>query len=508
MDQDKTINIVAWLRVSSKEQQNGYSIDAQRRAIQDYCDRNGAKVVREFSVAESAKPGAARKEFNAMLDWVRSNVRREAIGGMVFHKVDRACRNMRDAMRLKEVEQDFGVRLFFVDQQFGEGAAGQFSFNVLASVAQFYSDNLRTETLKGMDEKARQGWLPSRPPFGYRNAPEDDKEPIKPVAENAAAVARIFELYSRGDMTFELLAEKLKAEGHMYKASEPSFGRRSLSYILNNRFYIGEIYWHGRVFQGKHQPIVDTGTFQACHDILTGKNRRTSKTNEEMPLGGGLFHCQHCGQAITAEHIRRKRKNGSLRHHLYYRCANNKPGPDHPTVRWSADDLESEIVAELAKLKLPNPEVTAWFRNSLSAAMSDETEYRKRTLATLRKRESELEGMQDRLLNTHINGTINEEIFTKKNVEIKMELDRVRGDMSKEAKLNADYKDMAVTIFDLTQRAAETWKGSNNAFRRELLDVLCLNRSLDSASLCFDWRKPFDALAERPKIEDGIPSGI
>ena len=114
--------------------------------------------------------------------------------------------------------------------------------------------------------------------------------------------------------------------------------------------------------------------------------------------------------------------------------------------------------------------------------------------------------MQDRLLNTHINGTISEEIFSKKNVEIKMELDRVREEMSKEAKLNADYKDMAVTIFDLTQRAAETWKGSNNAFRRELLDVLCLNRSLDSASLYLDWRKPFDGLVERPDSADSIPS--
>ncbi len=358
-----------------------------------------------------------------------------------------------------------------------------------------------------MRRPAKAGFR-GRPPFGYCSAPNDDHQPIKTVTESAAAVTRIFELYSLGDMTFELLAEKLKAEGHSYKASEPNFGRRSLSYILNNRFYIGEIHWHGRVFKGKHQPIVDSVTFQTCQDILTGKNRRTGKSNEEMPLGGGLFRCKHCGQAITAEHIRRKRKNGSLRHHLYYRCANNRPSPDHPTVRWSATDLESEIVAELAKLKLPNPEVTAWFRTSLSAALSDETEYRKRTLTALRKHESELEGMQDRLLNTHISGAISEEIFTKKNVEIKMELDRVREEMSKEAKLNADYKDMAVAIFDLTQRAAETWKGSNNAFRRELLDVLCLNRSLDSTSLCLDWRKPFDGLVERPDSADSIPRGI
>lgn len=116
--------------------------------------------------------------------------------------------------------------------------------------------------------------------------------------------------------------------------------------------------------------------------------------------------------------------------------------------------------------------------------------------------------MQDRLLNAHINGTITEAVFVQKGDQIKMDLDRVRVEMTKEAKLNADYKDLAVAIFDLTQRAAETWKGSNNTFRRELLSVLCLNPCLDSTSLSLEWRKPFDALAETAQTKDGIPTAI
>jgi hypothetical protein len=78
---------------------------------------------------------------------------------------------------------------------------------------------------------------------------------------------------------------------------------------------------------------------------------------------------------------------------------------------------------------------------------------------------------------------------------------RVHNEMSKEAKLHADYKGLEETIFDFTKRAAGTWKSSNSAFRHELLEVLCLNRY-------FDWRKPFEALAEHPKRTVGIPTGI
>jgi len=60
-----------------------------------------------------------------------------------------------DPFALQELEDTCGVQLTFVENQFGPGAAGALSFNVMAAVAQYYSDNLRTEVLKGMDEKVR-----------------------------------------------------------------------------------------------------------------------------------------------------------------------------------------------------------------------------------------------------------------------------------------------------------------------------------------------------------------
>jgi len=42
--------------------------------------------------------------------------------------------------------------------------------------------------------------------------------------------------------------------------------------------------------------------------------------------------------------------------------------------------------------------------------------------------------------------------------------------------------------------------------KRELLDVLCLNRVLDDATLYLEWRKPFDTVAETAKTGFGIPN--
>jgi site-specific DNA recombinase len=412
------MNVVIWARVSSREQREGYSIDAQLRLNRERAQANGWTVVREFVVAESAKRGAERIAFNEMFAWIKSNAKREKIKAILSHKLDRVCRNMRDAVRLQELEDACGVQLAFVDNQFGPGAAGALSFNVMAAVAQYYSDNLRSEVLKGMDEKVRQGWPTGHAPFGYINV-DDRDEPVQPHPQKATTLIRIFELYATGSYTFKSLGDQLIAEGHVYRGSEPRFGRTALSYILGNRFYIGELVRNGQVFDGKYRRLIDRATFEACQDILHGRNRRTG--HPEHPLAGGLFRCAYCGQSITGERIRRKLKSGGVREHLYYRCANNHPADDHPRVRWKAEDLEQAIVEDLSRMRLASAEVAAWFRTELTAAVTDLTSYRRQQSRSLVKRKSELATMQDRLLNAYLEGAVEEAIYKAKSNELKVE---------------------------------------------------------------------------------------
>jgi hypothetical protein len=114
------------------------------------------------------------------------------------------------------------------------------------------------------------------------------------------------------------------------------------------------------------------------------------------------------------ERIRRKLKDGRVRDHVYYRCANNHPGKTHPTVRWKAGDLERAIVDDLAKMRFPSPEIAAWFRTELGASADDLTAYRRRQGTALAKRKSELATMQDRLLNAYLAGTVDAAAYTAK----------------------------------------------------------------------------------------------
>ena len=492
------MNVVAWARVSSREQREGYSIDAQLRAMRDKAVKAGWGIVREFVVAESAKRGSDRVAFNQMFNWVKANARREKIHAIFAHKLDRVCRNMRDAVRLQELEDACGVQLTFVENQFGPGAAGMLSFNVMAAVAQYYSDNLRTEVIKGMDEKVRQGWPTGLAPFGYLNV-DDRNEPVVPHPEKSKTLMRIFELYASGQYTLLGLADKLAAEGHTHRPSSPRFNRTSLSYILNNRFYIGQLERNGQIFQGSYRVLIDRPTYDACQDILNNRNRRTG--NPEIVFSGGILRCACCGFAMTGERIHRNLRDGSRNSHVYYRCGNNHPEPAHPKVRWREADVEAAILREFETFHQPDPRTVQWFHDAVAAAFDDVGAAKAARRKMLIKRRTELTNMQDRLLNGYLAGTIDESVFQAKSADLKAQSEDVGRQLDEVEDFDSELGRAALAVLDFSQKLPEIWHGSNSAQKRAVLDCVSLNRALSDVSLCVAKRKPFDYLAKNPFLK-------
>jgi hypothetical protein len=121
------------------------------------------------------------------------------------------------------------------------------------------------------------------------------------------------------------------------------------------------------------------------------------------------------------------------------------------------------------------------------------TAYRRRQAGSLAKRKTELTNMQGRLLNAYLVGTVEETVFKAKSNELKAETAKALAQLGDTAPAQGET---ALALFDWTQRVADAWRGSNPTIRREILDCVCLNRTLGDVSLCLAKRKPFDVFAE------------
>ena len=101
----------------------------------------------------------------------------------------------------------------------------------------------------------------------------------------------------------------------------------------------------------------------------------------------------------------------------------------------------------------------------------------------------------------YLTGTIQEMIYKSKSNELKSAAAKTDEALHKLGDMDPVRGELAVTLFDWTQRAADVWRGSNNAVRREILDAVCLNRCLNDVNLVLTKRKPFHDFAERPFLK-------
>lgn len=128
---------------------DGYSIPAQVEACKRDLEARGARVVKIYiERAESARSDD-RPELQRMM--------RELPGlGLRFlgvHKVDRLARNRLDDAQLYEQLVGMGITLTSATENIDETPAGRLMHGMLATFAEYYSNNLATE-IRGTQPEA------------------------------------------------------------------------------------------------------------------------------------------------------------------------------------------------------------------------------------------------------------------------------------------------------------------------------------------------------------------
>jgi len=71
-----------------------------------------------------------------------------------------------------------------------------------------------------------------------------------------------------------------------------------------------------------------------------------------------------------------------------------------------------------------------------------------------------------------------------------------------------EYADVAVKTFELSQSLRERWVTADCAIKRQILETLCLNCTLETTNLVATLRSPFEVLRKYPVSKIGRGGGI
>ena len=105
------------------------------------------------------------------------------------------------------------------------------------------------------------------------------------------------------------------------------------------------------------------------------------------------------------------------------------------------------------------------------------------------------------MLNGYLAGSIDEQAFQMKSLDLKAQLEEVERQLEEADKFDPACGKAALATFEFSQNLVELWRGSNLAQKRELLEVVSLNRKVSDVSLVLIKRRPFDFLVERPFLK-------
>ena len=197
-----------YARVSSEDQVEGYSLDAQLRACRGFARAHDWTVVREYvEEGRSARTDdiTKRPQFKQMMEDAGSH----RFDVIVVHKLDRFSRNLRVTLEHFERLGRAGVSFTSITEDMDFSSPwGRLALTLLGGLAQFYSDNLGLEVKKGKAERKAQGLYNGLLPFGAMEG-----EDGVPVADPGAlpGLRMAFELAVQGKSDREVAVALNKA---------------------------------------------------------------------------------------------------------------------------------------------------------------------------------------------------------------------------------------------------------------------------------------------------------
>ena len=208
--------VLAYTRVSTREQVDGFGLEVQSKAIKDYAKANGLRLVRTLS--DEGQSGSNGLDARVGLAEALAIVERGEVAGIVVYRMDRLARDLLLQETLMARMRAAGAEVISVSEpdMDSDDPTRVLVRQVLGSISQYERALIRGRMMAGKAAKvSKGGYGGGRPPFGWR---AENKE-LVPEPREQEAIALVRQLAEEGLSTRQIAA-RLEEAGHRPKVGE------------------------------------------------------------------------------------------------------------------------------------------------------------------------------------------------------------------------------------------------------------------------------------------------
>lgn len=378
--------VALYVRVSTEEQaRHGESIIDQTQALEQWVQDHGCLVAGKFvdEGFSARKPYRSRPALCALLETVEAG----AADAVIFTKLDRWFRNVRDYSKVQEVLERKGVFwLATLEDYETRTSAGRFKVNLMLSLAEHEADQT-SERIKFTfaQKRARGEIISGNMPKGYKL---EGGKPVKDPA-TSAGVAAFWEAYLSGAGRAAAIMAATEKGLPMASSSATHMLRKADRYA-------------GLIQGCKCEPYIT----EEQRDWVLATRKKAPRKSGHIYLFSGLIYCAECGGRMGG-HRNIVRRKGKEWIQVYYNCSrhyNTVPSKCPSHVNIYERDVAAAILEEL------EDEMERCAAAAELAARSGAKARREEAAAKLER----LEAKRQRCIEMYIDGLLSKEELQKR----------------------------------------------------------------------------------------------
>ena len=340
--EQRQLRVAAYCRVSTKEEDQLNSYEAQKNYYTDKIMENKSWTMADIFADEGITGTSAKKraEFMRMMKWCKQG----KIDLILTKSVSRFARNTVDCLNYVRMLKAQGIAVYFEKENINSmDESTELMLTMMGAFAQAESESISGNIQAGKRYAMQRG----EATINYHNLYAYEKGPDgKPriIPEQAEVVKEIYAHYLRGD-SLPMICRYLEAQHIPNIRGGTTWGRSAVRGILSNEKYVGDVLMQKTfrqdcishkairntgqrpmyLVQNNHEAIIDRKTYDAVQTELARRNALKGNTQKSTPSGRSCYTPKYalsdrviCGECGTL--YRRCTWVNRGKKHIVWRC--------------------------------------------------------------------------------------------------------------------------------------------------------------------------------------------
>ena len=343
---------------------------------------------------------------------------------------------------------------------------------IMASSAEFYSQNLATEVMKVMRQKAIHGGTPGRAPLGYLNERRyDDGREVRAITIDPERAEHIVvgvpRLRHRREWSVTRLAAELEARGLTTRpgpnAPAGPLTVNGLHRLLRRPYYKGVVVHNGVEHPGRHEPLIDPVTWATVQDILTSRRNGERSRQHDHYLKGTVF-CIECGRRLLVQHT----STASGHYYEYYVCHRRRREATCQQRKALPIASVEQRVEDLYRTIELNPGQRERIEQIVLAKLHRQQAANDQRLEVIALEIQEVEANQAKLLEAYYADAIDREVFLTHQRRLNAEQANLVREKARLESANTEIRQRLRDALDLLQDVHATYTNAPVTVRKQL----------------------------------------